>query len=83
MAEKKLQFDQARQIALVMESADSNVSDIAACSNVNIPAQHKVSHIERINNPRPGKKTKTVKATVKLRLYFTESPFTEKNVCIG
>ena len=33
LVKKKLNFNQARQIALTMESVDKNVHDIAACSN--------------------------------------------------
>lgn len=36
LSETKLNFLQAHEIALIMESADKNVSDIAAHSSINI-----------------------------------------------
>ena len=46
---KKLNFDQARQIALVMENADKNVHDIAPCSNTAALTQQNISRIDRGN----------------------------------
>ena len=57
LAEKKLTFDQARQIALVMESADQNVHDEAACSNTTTLTQPNISCIDRRNSDR-GKSEK-------------------------
>ena len=57
MAEKKLNFDKARKIALAIESADNNVHDIAACSNTTALTQLNMSRIYRRNSGR-GKSKK-------------------------
>ena len=54
---KELNFNQVRQIALVMESADKNVHSIVACSNTTKLTQLNISHIDRGNSSqRNGKK---------------------------
>lgn len=57
LAEKRLNFDQARQIALVMESADKNVHNIAACFNTTVPTQPNMSCVNR-GNSHQGKNRK-------------------------
>ena len=57
LAKKKSNFDQARQIALVMESADKNVHNIAACSNTTTLIQPNISRINSGNSSR-GKSEK-------------------------
>ena len=52
LAEKKLNFDLARQIGLVMESADKNVHDIAAFSNTTTFTQPNICCIDRGNSGR-------------------------------
>ena len=52
LVEKKLNFDQVRQIALVIESADKNVHGIAACSNTTTFTQSNISRIDRRNSGR-------------------------------
>ena len=58
LAEKKLNFNQARQIAQAMESADKNVPNIAACSNTTTLTQPNISCIDGGNSGR-GKSKKT------------------------
>ena len=50
MAEKKLNFNQAIQITLVMENADKNFDDIAACSNTSHSSQT-LLHLTKKNHP--------------------------------
>ena len=50
LAQKELNFDQARQIALVIESADKNVHNVAACSNTTTLTQPNINHIDRGNS---------------------------------
>ena len=47
LVEKKLNFDQARQTALAMESTDKNVHNIAARYNTTAFTQPNISHIDR------------------------------------
>ena len=47
---KKLNFDQARQIALAMESDDKNFHGVAACSNTTTLTQPNISRIDRGNS---------------------------------
>ena len=52
-----MNFDQDRQIALVMESADKNVHDIATSSNITAHTQPNISRVDRGNFSR-GKNEK-------------------------
>ena len=54
---KMLNFDQARQIALAMESSDKNIHDIAAYFSTTTLSQPNISHIDRGNSSR-GKSEK-------------------------